>query len=95
MKHCKRRAANGCKPRINCGAARPYLAEAQRLTHTGSFGWSVQSGEIRWSDETFRIFECDPENKTHARSHLARTHQEDIAFVKQTIERASREQKGF
>jgi len=40
-----------------------YLAEAQRLTHTGSFGWSVRSGEIRWSDETFRIFGWGPKTK--------------------------------
>src|SRR5205807_8336028 len=30
-----------------------YLAEAQRLSQTGSFGWTVLSGEIYWSDETF------------------------------------------
>src|SRR6266403_1938036 len=40
-----------------------YLAEAQRVSHTGSFGWSVSSGQIVWSDETFRIFECDPADK--------------------------------
>jgi PAS domain S-box-containing protein len=37
-----------------------YLAEAQRLSHTGSFGWKVSSGEIFWSDETFRIFQGNP-----------------------------------
>src|ERR1700674_1643515 len=37
-----------------------YLAEAQRLSRTGSFGWDVLSGEIYWSHETFRIFECEP-----------------------------------
>ena len=36
-----------------------YLAEAQRLSHTGSFGWRVSSGEIIWSEETFRIFQYD------------------------------------
>src|SRR5712671_4177696 len=36
-----------------------YLAEAQRLSSTGSFGWNVSSGEIYWSEETFRIFEFD------------------------------------
>ena len=36
-----------------------YLAEAQRLSHTGSFGWRVASGEIIWSEETFRIFGYD------------------------------------
>src|SRR6202035_2630646 len=29
-----------------------YLAEAQRLSCTGSFGWKVSSGEIYWSEET-------------------------------------------
>src|SRR4051794_8977662 len=37
-----------------------YLVHAQRLSHTGSFGWSVSTDEHFWSDETFRIFECDP-----------------------------------
>src|SRR6476620_4391856 len=30
-----------------------YLAEAQRLSHTGSFGWNVSTDEHFWSDETF------------------------------------------
>ena len=72
-----------------------YLAEAQRLTHTGSFGWSVHSGEIRWSDETFRIFECDSKTKPTLELILQRTHPEDVAFVKQTIECVSRDQKDF
>src|SRR6202163_2275341 len=40
-----------------------YLAAAQRLSHTGSFGWKPDSGEIVWSDETYRIFEHDPSVK--------------------------------
>ena len=36
-----------------------YLAEAQRLSHTGSLGWRVATGEILWSEETFRIFQYD------------------------------------
>src|SRR5437016_5121727 len=28
-----------------------YLAEAQRLSRTGSFGWSLSGGEIYWSDQ--------------------------------------------
>src|SRR6201997_2343778 len=38
-----------------------YLAEAQRLSHTGSFGWRPSNGELYFSDETFRIFELDRE----------------------------------
>lgn len=36
-----------------------YLTEAQTLSHTGSFGWNISTGELFWSDETFRIFGCD------------------------------------
>jgi PAS domain S-box-containing protein len=72
-----------------------YLAEAQRLTHTGSFGWSLRSGEILWSDETYRIFGCDPKTEPTLEVVLQRTHPEDIAFVKQTIESASQDQKDF
>src|ERR1700733_5912913 len=32
-----------------------YLAEAQRLSHSGTFAWKVSSGELDWSDETYRI----------------------------------------
>ena len=40
-----------------------YLAEAQRLSQTGSFGWRPSTGEILWSEETFRIFEYDRATK--------------------------------
>jgi hypothetical protein len=32
-----------------------YLAEAQRLSHSGTFGWKVNSGKLDWSEETYRI----------------------------------------
>src|SRR5271165_214539 len=70
-----------------------YLAEGQRVSHTGSFGWNVQTGEIRWSEETFRIFQCDPSVKPKVELVLQRTHPEDVAFVKQEIERASQDRK--
>ena len=68
-----------------------YLAEGQRVSHTGSFGWNVQTGEIRWSEETFRIFQCDPSMKPTVELVLQRTHPEDVASVKQKIERASQD----
>ena len=42
-----------------------YLAEAQRLGHTGSLGWKVSNGEILWSEETFRIVEYDPDSHAY------------------------------
>src|SRR5437660_5475608 len=41
----------------NLQRSEAYLAEAQGLSHTGSFGWRVSTGEIIWSEETFRIFQ--------------------------------------
>jgi PAS domain S-box-containing protein len=72
-----------------------YLAEAQRLSHTGSFGWKVSSGEIFWSDETFRIFQCNPRTNPTMEFVLSRVHPDDRGLVQQQIDRASRDGKGF
>src|SRR5467141_3838028 len=72
-----------------------YLSEAQRLSHTGSFGWRVSTGEIIWSEESFRIFRYDRTTKPTVELILQRVHPEDAALVKQTIERASQDGKDF
>src|SRR5216684_7564566 len=72
-----------------------YLAEAQRLSQTGSFGWRVSTGEKLWSEETFRIFQYDRTTKPTVELVLQRVHPEDAARVKQTLERASRDGKDF
>jgi signal transduction histidine kinase/FixJ family two-component response regulator len=72
-----------------------YLAEAQRLSRTGSFGWDVMSGEIFWSDETFRIFECDPATMPTVETVLDRTHPEDRPHVREVIARAATEKRDF
>ena len=66
-----------------------YLAEAQRLSHTGSFGWKVSNGEIVWSEETYRIAGYDLATKPSLELVLQRIHPEDVAFVQETVERAS------
>jgi formate hydrogenlyase transcriptional activator len=72
-----------------------YLSEAQRLSHTGSFGWDVLSGEIYWSDETFRIFELEPKTKITTDLIVQQTHPDDRQAVQQVIERASSERTEF
>ena len=72
-----------------------YLAEAQKLSHTGSFGWDVSSGKIYWSPETFRIFEYDPPTEPTLELVFQRTHPEDRALVRQLIDRVSQERKDF
>jgi len=72
-----------------------YLAEAQRLSHTGSFGWKIASGEIQWSAETFRIFQYDPKTKPTEELILQRVHPDDTTLVKETIGRAAQDGKDF
>ena len=70
-----------------------YLAEAQKASHTGSFGWSVSSGDIVWSDETFRILELERVNKPTVEFVLHRTHPEDRAFVQRMLDQVACERK--
>src|SRR5437667_30473 len=72
-----------------------YLAEAQRLSHTGSFGWRPSTGEIIWSDETFRIFQYDRTTTPTVELILQRVHPDDATLVRETIERASQDGRDF
>ncbi len=65
------------------------------MSHTGSFGWDVLSGEIYWSDETYRIFECEPTTKPTLQIAIERTHPDDRMHLQQIIDRASIERSGF
>jgi len=68
-----------------------YLAEAQKLSMTGSFGWEVETGELFWSEETFRVFEYDPTVTPSVEMVLQRVHPNDVVAVQQAIDRAARE----
>jgi PAS domain S-box-containing protein len=65
-----------------------YLAEAQRLSLTGSFGWKVASREIFWSEETYRILGYDTVVKPTIELLLQRVHPDDLALVQKAIDRA-------
>ena len=69
-----------------------YLAEAQRLSRTGSFGWNVATGEVFWSEETFRILGYDLDRKPTLDLVFERVHPEDMALVKRTLDRATGEE---
>ncbi|HUC27944.1 MAG TPA: PAS domain S-box protein [Candidatus Acidoferrum sp.] len=68
-----------------------YLAEAQRLTHTGSWAWRVAGGDaVHLSEEWYRIYGFDPENGPPAFEQLLqRTHPEDGSRLKAAIDRAT------
>jgi PAS domain S-box-containing protein len=72
-----------------------YLAEAQRLSGTGSIGWNIATGELIWSEETFRIFQYDRAIKPSVDLLIQRVHPEDRDLVRRTIELASRDGNDF
>jgi predicted ATPase/signal transduction histidine kinase/CheY-like chemotaxis protein len=72
-----------------------YLAGAQRLSRSGSFGWRPSSGEIYWSEETFRIFEFDGATTPTLELLMQRIHPENIADFRQVVERATRDAQDF
>ncbi|HWS61788.1 MAG TPA: AAA family ATPase, partial [Steroidobacteraceae bacterium] len=72
-----------------------YLAGAQRLSHSGSFGWRPSSGEICWSDETFRIFEYGETTTPTLELLMQRIHPGNVADFRQVVERASEDGQDF
>ena len=67
-----------------------FLAEAQRLSVTGSFSWRVDTDEITWSEQLYRIFEFDQGTSVTLESIRSRVHQEDVPSLDDTIEWARR-----
>lgn len=66
-----------------------YLTEAMRLSHTGYFGRRPKSGEILWSEETYRIYEFDPAIDVRIEAIIARVHPEDRSLVLEMADRVA------
>jgi PAS domain S-box-containing protein len=67
-----------------------YLAEAQRLSVTGSFGWRITSGDVVWSEETYRIFEVDRAVKPTIDLLLQCVHSDDRDLVRREVNRVAK-----
>src|SRR5262249_31503730 len=72
-----------------------YLADAQRLSQTGSFGWKIATGEIFWSKESYRIFDVDESVKPTISLLLERVHPEDRKLVQQQLDRAIQGEQNY
>jgi signal transduction histidine kinase len=68
-----------------------FLAQAQRLTRTGSLWWKLSTGEITWSDESYRLMEYPTTVEPSVERILNRVHPEDLSFVRERIERLAHE----
>ncbi|CAN7770135.1 ATP-binding protein [Caballeronia sp. LjRoot34] len=72
-----------------------YLAEAQQLSRTGSFGWNVATDELFFSEEAFRIFECDPARAPTLETVRERLHPEDVHLFEHMFSQVSGAEKDF
>jgi PAS domain S-box-containing protein len=74
-----------------------YLAEAQRVSHTGSWAFDVATREIvHWSQEHFRIFGFDPEQGMPSfETLLQQIHPDDRVRAAEVFERAVRERTDY
>src|SRR5712692_568533 len=81
------------KAEVELRRGKAYLIEAQRLSLTGSFGCRLSTGEMFWSEETFRIYGYDRSTQPAVERVLQRVHPEDRALVQERIDRAYRDGK--
>lgn len=68
-----------------------YLAGAQTLSHTGSFGWDITTGDQFWSEETYRIFDYERTVSPTLQLALNRVHPEDLQLVQQVTAEAAQD----
>src|ERR1700716_1506711 len=80
----------------NLRRSEAFLAEGQRISHTGSWSWNVPTGKVTWSEEHFRIFGFEPEKtEPSLQLFLETVHPEDRSFIERSLEEAVRERRGF
>jgi PAS domain S-box-containing protein len=65
-----------------------FLAEAQHLSHTGSFSWRVATDEITWSDQLYRIYELEIGVPVTLELIRTRVHPEDLTLYERMVEEA-------
>src|SRR3984893_13461537 len=80
----------------NLRRSEAFLAEGQKISHTGSRSWNVPTGKVTWSEEHFRIFGFEREKtEPSLQVFLETVHPEDRSFIKQSLDEAVRERCGF
>ena len=73
-----------------------FLAEGQKISHTGTWSWSLSTGKMVWSDENFRVFDFDPVNTGPSREAFwERVPGQDRAFLQKSLDNATRERRPF
>jgi PAS domain S-box-containing protein len=71
------------------------LAEGQRLSLTGTFAWYVETDEITWSEQVYRIFDLDPGTRLTLDLFRSRVHPDDLPLLNGMLDRARRNGSDF
>src|SRR5260370_1410197 len=73
-----------------------FLAEGQRISHTGSWGWNASTGKATWSLEHFRILGLDPQHTNPSLDVFwERIPPDDRIGLRRTFESAIRDKRDF
>jgi predicted ATPase/signal transduction histidine kinase len=72
-----------------------FLTQGQKISRTGTFGWSAASGEFYWSEENYNILEYDHEVQPSPELALQRMHPDDREFVRRNLEAAMKENRAI
>jgi PAS domain S-box-containing protein len=77
-------------------ASEAFLAEGQRLSHTGSWGWNASTGKLTWSQEHFRVLGLDPQKSNPSLDVFwERVHPDDRVSLQRAFESAIRDKRDF
>jgi PAS domain S-box-containing protein len=72
-----------------------FLAEAQRLSSTGSFAWRVEGDDLTWSEEIYRMHELEPGTPMTLQRAATYVHPDDIPLYEATVTNARRDGRDF
>ncbi len=73
------------RTRTSMRRSEAFLAEAQRLSLTGSFSWRVPGDEISWSEQLYRIFAFEPASPVTLDRIASRLHPDDSRLLETAI----------
>jgi PAS domain S-box-containing protein len=68
--------------------SKAFLADAQRLSKTGSFSMNLATDEIVWSAETYRIFDVDAPTPITLDTILHRLDPDSVTMVEKVVRRS-------
>jgi len=73
-----------------------FLAEGQRISHTGSWGWTLSCGKLVWSEEQYRILGFEPgQAEPSVELFLTAVHPEDRSRIRETLEEATQAKRSY